>query len=71
MAMSELTPDGRAFVEGVVAKFADHYIAQERERCAKIAETWKSPLRPETEARRLGHEEAAREIAAAIRAAPT
>lgn len=41
----------------------------ERERCAKIAETWKSPLRPGTPARLYGHEEAAREIAEAIRAA--
>jgi hypothetical protein len=41
--------------------------AAERERCAKIAEEWKSPLKPGTEARLLGHEEAAREIAQAIR----
>lgn len=42
-------------------------IAAERERCATIAESWRSPLEPGTEARLLGHQEAAREIAAAIR----
>lgn len=35
---------------------------------AGIAEGWKSPLRPGTDARLLGHQEAARVIALAIRA---
>jgi len=38
-------------------------VSAERERCAKIAARWKSPLKPGTEARLLGHREAAREIA--------
>lgn len=39
----------------------------ERRRCVDIAATWKSPLKPGTEARLLGHQEAAREIADEIR----
>jgi hypothetical protein len=42
-------------------------VAAERERCAKIAARWKSSLRPGTEARLLGHQEAAKEIAKVIR----
>lgn len=41
--------------------------ARERERCAEIAKNWKSSLRPGSEARLFGHQEAACEIAAAIR----
>ncbi|API59626.1 hypothetical protein BSL82_10105 [Tardibacter chloracetimidivorans] len=41
-----------------------------REVAANIAAQWKSSLRPGTEARLLGHQEAARWIAAAIRAMP-
>lgn len=36
------------------------------ERCAEVAEKWKSSLRPGSAHRLAGHEEAAREIAAAI-----
>jgi len=42
-------------------------ILAERKRCAEIAESWTAPLRPGTEARLLGHKDAARDIAAAIR----
>lgn len=42
--------------------------AEAFEEAAKVAEGWSSPLRPGTEARLLGHKEAARDIAAAIRA---
>ena len=51
----------------IASKLVETARIEERERCAKIAESWKSPLRPGTEARRLGHDEAAREIATAIR----
>jgi hypothetical protein len=37
------------------------------EAAAKVADGWKSPLQPGTDARLLGHQEAARSIAAAIR----
>lgn len=43
-------------------------IAEERERCSQIADEWKSPLRHLISvARILGNDEAARDIAAAIR----
>lgn len=41
-----------------------------REACAVAASTWKSPLRPGGTERLLGHGEASREIATAIRALP-
>ncbi|RUX04766.1 MAG: hypothetical protein E5V51_00310 [Mesorhizobium sp.] len=63
-----------AWAGGIAAKEGNNLtviiaraILAERERCAKIAAEWKSPLRPGTEARRLGHDEAAHEIARKIR----
>ncbi|WP_136617089.1 MULTISPECIES: hypothetical protein [Mesorhizobium] len=41
-------------------------LLDERDRCASIAANWKSALRPGTEARLLGHKEAAHAIAEAI-----
>ncbi len=41
--------------------------AEERERCARIAQSWKSSLTPGSEDRHHGHREAASNIAAAIR----
>lgn len=62
----------RVFDEGQAEDLARVAIAivrsQTLDEAARVARGWKSSLRPGTEARRLGHEEAAREIAAAIRA---
>lgn len=44
----------------------DAALLAERKRCAGVARRWKSPLKPGTEARLLGHKEAAREIAKGI-----
>lgn len=54
-------------IEAWVQKIVRKAVAAERRRCANIAARWKSPLQPGTEARLLGHQEAAREIARAIR----
>jgi hypothetical protein len=71
-AMRHPSPDHTNYAEVEAANAARIAAAlrDECERCAKIAEAWKSPLRPGTQARLLGHQEAAREIAAAIRAGP-
>lgn len=42
-------------------------VLAEREACASVAEKWESVFKPGTEARLLGHQEAALDIAAAIR----
>ncbi|MGZ2448315.1 hypothetical protein ACVIRO_001069 [Rhizobium ruizarguesonis] len=76
-AFNEPVDDGKAlwellpsFLHDEVFAVICHAVLLERERSAMVAQNWKSPLRPGNEERFHDHQEAAREIAKAIRGEP-